>query len=305
MQNRKRSKCPMVNKSWLLLALLLMFGAVLPAQETEDAGGPPTRLDRLLENAGQMQVKVTLDRTTLYFPGETATVTVTLANPTSGPLEIPDPGAPGASAFAVSRQGDAGPGVKWGMAPFDPLPPDIPSTVVTYGDSVTLVFHPEDKLVRPWQTYGEMPPGPGKYRLYYNLLGDGAPAEFEVGAPVLEDSVIVPLQRFKTYQEKGMANQKTTQYAALAVAVRLGSEHLIFVGRKDVRTTDDVETGKDGTLTKGTAQDGAPWVRVATVPGKVTSLKATADVSGLITVEYTTADGGGGKVHLDENRRPL
>jgi hypothetical protein len=34
-------------------------------------------------------------------------------------------------------------------------------------------------------------------------------------------------------------------------------------------------------------------------------LKGTADATGLITLEYTTADGGGGKIYLDKSRHPL
>jgi hypothetical protein len=297
----------MINKTWLLLALFLLPRAELHAQQA-DGDGPPSRLEGLWDNLIHMQVTITLDRSTPYFPGETATVTVTLTNPTSAPLEIPDPRAPGVSAFGVSKQG--GPGTRdkseWSLCePFDLLPPDVPSTVVPPGKSLTLVFHPEDKLVTPWVLYGEMPAYPGMYRLYYVLADGDQSLEFQVGAPVLEASAIVPLQEFKTYQGRGMAKPKTTQYAAIAVAVRLDNEHLLFVGREDVRTTDEAETGEDGTLTSGTARDGAPWVRLRTVPSSVTSLKGTADATGLITLEYTTADGGGGKIYLDKSRHPL
>ena len=298
----------MIKKTRLLLALFLIFGAVLRAQQADDEGGPPTRLENLSDNLDQMQVVVTLDRTTPYFPGETATVTVTLTNPTSAPLEIPDPRAPEASAFAISKRG--GPGTKdkseWSTCePSDPIPPDIPSTVILPGKSLTVAFHPEDKLVTPWELYGEMPAEPGVYRLYYSLADETQPLEFEVGAPVLEASAIVPLQEFKTYQEKGMARPKTLQYAATIVAVRLAGEHLLLAAQDDAPTTYAVDTEEDGTLASARAQHGAPWVRLLTVPAKVTNLTGVADPSGMITLEYTTADGGGGRLYLDKNRHPL
>jgi hypothetical protein len=298
----------MIKKTWLLLAVFLLFGAAPPARATGGESGPQDRLERLWDNLNHMQVTVTLDRSTPYFPGETATVTVTLANPTSAPLEIPGPQAPGVAAFAISMLG--GPFTKskseWStFEPFDPTPEDVPSTVVPPGKSLTLVFHPEDRLVPPWETYGEMPAYPGMYRLYCALADLTQPLEFQVGAPVLEASAIVPLQEFKTYQEPGMDKPETVQKAAAIVAVRLGGEHLLLAAQHNTTTTSKVETEEDGTLTSGETHGGAPWVRLLTVPSKVTSLKGTADATGLITLEYTTADGGGGKIYLDKNRHPL
>ena len=297
----------MINKTWLLLALFLLPRAELHAQQA-DGDGPPSRLEGLWDNLIHMQVTITLDRSTPYFPGETATVTVTLTNPTSAPLEIPDPRAPGVSAFGVSKQG--GPGTRdkseWSLCePFDLLPPDVPSTVVPPGKSLTLVFHPEDKLVMPWELHGEMPTGPGTYRLYYVLADETQPLEFQVGAPVLEASAIVPLQEFETYQEEGMARPRTLQYAATIVAVQLAGEHVLLAAQNDAPTTYAVETEEDGTLTTRETHGGAPWVRLRTVPSVVTSLKGTAAATGLITLEYTTADGGGGKIYLDKSRHPL
>jgi hypothetical protein len=287
-----------------LLVVLLVFGGVLQAQD--DDNGPPTRLDKLSDNLNQLKVAVVLDRTTPYFPGETATITVTLTNPTSAPLEIPDPRAPGGSGFQPSMLG--GPGTKdkseW-SAFFEPLdlPPDIPSTVIPAGQSLMVTFHPEDKLVYPWELYGEMPTNPGMHRLYY--WPGGGHVEFEVGVPVLEASAIVPLQEFWTYKYKDMKEPKTVRLAAMIVAARLNGEHVLFAAQHNAATTRLIEAKEDGTLSGGDTASGAPWVRLATVPSKVTKLSGTADPTGQVTLEYTTEDGRSGKVYLDKSRHPL
>jgi hypothetical protein len=143
---------------------------------------------------------------------------------------------------------------------------------------------------------------PGKERLQPLL---GGSVTFQIGAPVLEASAIVPLQEFKTFRDDGMDEPETLQYAALSVAVRVGDEHVVLVSSDNMPTTYTIEANKDGTLSYRTAIAGAPWVRLATVPAKVTKLTGTADPSGQITLEYTTEDGGGGKIYLDKSRHPL
>jgi hypothetical protein len=147
-----------------------------------------------------------------------------------------------------------------------------------------------------------MPTRPANYRLRFRL---GGQVGFQIGAPVLEASAIVPLQEFKTFRDDGMEEPETLQSAAMVVAVSLGGENMLFAAQHNMITTYRIDTAKDGTLSKGDAISGAPWIRLTTVPAKVTKLTGTADPSGQITLEYTTEDGGGGKIYLDKNRHPL
>jgi len=288
-------------KAWQVMIALAVTGSVARGQDDSDARSQ--RQDLLAENLAQVHFAVGVDRATPYFPGETATVTVTLTNPTSASLEVLDPRTPGMAGFALSMLG--GPGTKeeseWSVPePFRPPVSDLdPTTILQPSQSITMTFHPEDKSVPPWNPHNSMPLHPGNYRLRFRLGGE---VEFQVGAPFLETSAIVPLQEFKTYQEDGMTEPETLQYAATIVAVRLNGEHLLFAARHNVITTHEVKAEKDGTLS---TRGGEPWVRLLAVPAKVTRLSGSADPNGLITLEYTTEDGHAGRVYLDKDRHPL
>jgi hypothetical protein len=143
---------------------------------------------------------------------------------------------------------------------------------------------------------------------------------------MLETSAVVPLPIFKTYQNKDMKEPKTQQYAAMIVAVELNGEHLLFVAQHNVLSTYEIKTGreltdadrlawkhgmrtgwaeqraKDRTLSSGTITAGIPWVRLATSPSPIASLKGTTDEKGRITIQYTTSDGVPQTVHLNESR---
>jgi hypothetical protein len=94
----------MMKASALQLVLTLaVAGGVMRCQDASDAR--LRRQDLLANNIEQLRFSVGLDRSTPYFPGETGTITVTLTNPTSAPLQILDPTAPGVASFTLSIQG--------------------------------------------------------------------------------------------------------------------------------------------------------------------------------------------------------
>jgi hypothetical protein len=232
-----------------------------------------------------------VDRDTPYFPGEPMKVEIKITNPTSSPLEIPDPNDPAVQCFKGNAEESC------------EVPLAVRSTTIQPGQVITLNFDGEDAAsVKRWGVWGAAPTEAGKYTIRYLL---GGSVEFEVGAPVVEASAMVPLPVFKTYQWKDMKEPETLQYAAILLAARLGDEHLLLVGRGNMPTTYRIRPNRnDGTLSGGDAGTVAPWIRLATAPSAITSLKGTADAKGRITVEYTTSGGAPQTLYLNEDRRP-
>jgi hypothetical protein len=273
-----------------ILGACMAFGQA-PANPDDDTGGPPNlsadqaRYIGIMTNLERVDIQVTTDRD-LYFPGETIKMTLKITNPTAAPLEIPDPNDPKAQGFRRINS----------------IPSDVRSVVLQPGQTVTLTVDSEGNGAGPPWWLKEAACAPGKERLQPLL---GGSVTFQIGAPVLEASAMVPLGLFKTSQDEGMDQPETSQYGVMIVAVQMNGEHLILAALHNLRTDYRIETNKDGTLSDRAAIAGAPWVRLATVPAKVTKLTGTADPSGQITLDHTTEDGGGGKIYLDKSRHPL
>ncbi|MGA2434273.1 MAG: hypothetical protein ABSG25_03215, partial [Bryobacteraceae bacterium] len=178
--------------------------------------------------------------------------------------------------------------------------------IIQPGQTITLTFHPEEKLVVPWLWWGQLGLGgyPGSHRLEY-LLGTSTIdyVDYEVGAPILESSVLVPLHVFKTWTSKGEHELTTEQQAAMIVAVQLAGEHVLFAATKNTTARLKIKPEKDGSFSDSLL--GAPWIRLATVSSKITTLTATTDADDRITLKYATANGTTGTIYLDKNRHPL
>ncbi len=311
------------NLSWSVIALAAICTG-LRAQDANDAliEARIAREKLLTANLSQVRAVISLDRATPYFPGEAATVTVTMTNPTSTPLEIPDPRVPEGPSFEYSRQGGPGTKDKSEWPPFSGSRPwDLnPTFVMQPGQSISMTF-PSDQCGHPCQAFDTMPMSPGSYRMRFRIGRDneglrndidsseahgwaiGDAIEFQVAAPELEAWTLVPLQEFSTFQDKGVEKPETLQSATMIVAVLINGEHLVMAAQHKTITTDKIlERDKEDNRW---AYGGEPWVRLATLHSKVTKLSGEADPTGRITLEYTTEDGGGSRVHLDENRHPL
>jgi len=116
-------------------------------------------------------------------------------------------------------------------------------------------------------------------------------------------ATVMPLQSFKTYQWKDMKERKTYREEALLIAARMGDDHLLMASQGNISATYKAPASPEGSIPEGWVGAGKPWIRIATSPSPITSLKGTADDKGLITVEYTTADGvQHPPLHLDEKR---
>lgn len=287
-----------------ILCAVALHAQVAGNDEDDDSGRPPAlspelaRYMRLMHNLGQAKVTASADRA-LYFPGEAMKLTLTVTNPTSQPLEIPDPNDPGTQRVrGCIADSEA--------IPLDPANPpgairrDVHSVILQPGQSVTLTADSEDEETAERWCLG--PTGPGEETMKFLL---GGTLTVQTGSPLLEASALVPLQVFHAYQGKDMKQPKTVQKAAAIVAARLNGEHVVMVAQHNVSVGRKIVPGRDGALSPGDVVSLAPWVRLATVTSKVTKLSGTADATGRITLEYTTEDGGGSRVYLDQNRHPL
>ncbi|MGA2434272.1 MAG: hypothetical protein ABSG25_03210 [Bryobacteraceae bacterium] len=286
---------------WYLITAVALLGPSLRAQVVDldriyDEHDPAQvvahiaaedRVKRLVSNSEQLAYTLTVDRNTPYFPGELIKLEIAITNPTSSPLEIPDPNDPLVHCF------------KGGVEDACHVPLAVKSTIIQPGQVITVIIDGEDKESAKRWNLEWVSPMPGKCSRRYLL---GGRVEYEVGKPILEASALVPLQVFKTYQWKGMKEPRTVQKAAMIVAVQLNGEHLLFVGQDNVNTTYKVKPEKDGTFSD--ASMCAPWVRLDTSSSAITSLKGTADDKGRITIQYAAADGAPHALFLDETRHP-
>ncbi len=262
------------------------------------------RIDQLEDNVGRLNIAISVDRSTPYFPYELATITVTIKNSMNAPLEIPDPNDPDMQKFNYKIKLNS----KWVMAESESdyfqWPPldKLRTTIFQPGQAMTLTFHPEEGLIEPWlDGRGRWAIGaPGSHRLVYLL---GGSADYEVGKPILEASAIIPLHSTRTWIAGGGSTKtRSAQEAAMIVAVQLAGEHVLLAGGRNATTNFEIEPKKkDGSF--DAAVSGAPWIRLATVPFAVTSIKATADGKDRISIQYT-AGGAARTMHLDETRHP-
>ena len=281
-----------------VLAILCSLSLRAQTGRDDDTGPSPeaVRFSTLITNLRQAKVTLLTDRE-VYFPGEVLKLTVTVTNPTSQPLEIPDPNDPRAQRI----KGCYADYEDWGSSYSDPRNPrgaiglDVRRVILQPGQSISLTVDSEDKAAAAQWCLS----GAGEGTLSTIL---GGSVTVHTSAPVLETWAIVPLQEFKTIQQKYMKEPKTVQQAVEIVAVRLGGEHLVMVSKGNVSATYKVEAEQDGTFD---ARGGGAWVRLATPHSKVAKLSGTADPSGQITLEYSTEDGGGSRISLDKNRHPL
>jgi hypothetical protein len=279
--------------------LLILLATLVHSQSTAET--PFDRLNRLIANYADLKVDISSDRTT-YFPGEPGQITISIFNPTSAALEVPDVRNSGAQGFDLLLKGFmTKPGTDWSTPqyPVGPPPLTVPSTFVQPGQRILLTFRTLDQNVQPWIDTGSMPSSPGPYRLAYRL---GGSVDFEVGAPLVEVAAMATLHRTRTYWDDD-GNQISEPLAAVVLAAGLGGDHLLLIAGKDMPSTYQVETNPDQTL--DAAQVGQPWIRLRSVKSRITSLKATADASDLITIQYTTSDGTTQTVHLDSTRHAI
>ena len=99
------------------MRIFVMVAAIAGLSQLSAQRGPRDlyRVERtavLNRNTGLLRMAVAMDRTE-YFPGESAQISVSIVNPTTGPLEVYEPFHPGTGFIEIRIKKGDGPNVDW------------------------------------------------------------------------------------------------------------------------------------------------------------------------------------------------
>ncbi len=265
---------------------------------------PPTRVERIMENASNLRVTITLDRS-VYIIGEVGVAIVTITNPTSQPLEIPKPESNEASALDLCSKKSpyvVDLGLDWGCRDDLDIKDDIQSRMIRPFESVTFRIRSDDKHGAnnsSWIGGGTMGDTPGPRLLRYRLGGLSlAEIQFPVIAPILETWTAAVLKK-KAQYEGDRGEVLYAPHKVHVIAAQMGQEHVILVAKTNLTCKCDPKADQSGKLVRAT---GRPFFRVATLAQPIVRMSATTDAKDVIAIEYTTADGHTGVIHLNEKR---
>lgn len=286
-------------------AILFLSCTTLNAQLLP--GSPQQDHQRALRsNAIKLKVTLALDRKE-YLPGETGQVTITLANPTSGPLDVYQPfrSATGLiQAFPTETVGGVTVVTGGDQTCCRIIPDETPTYVMASGESMSGTFDSRGKHFDSSEPLAFVPFEPGEYRLVYTH-GAGN-TDFKVAQATIEAFVSVPFQKPGKEISNGKAYDLPRR--AMLVVLRTGTAHYVIVTVRDVFGADfdyrsKLIIGKN--LDFAMAREIAPYQRIATSTQPIVAVQGTADAQENITVTWASADGQKGTVYVGSDRRPL
>jgi hypothetical protein len=150
-------------------------------------------LATLLANTQELQVQVTLDHPT-YFPGEAAVVTITVTNPTSGPLPVLAPFSHDTGCLVTYNRPAGGPPSPYGADTVcDGLPIAAHETVIAAGAQAQIELNGCCEMFDFGGSGVDIPEAPGTYTINYFYAGSGS-APFSVVVPHLDAAGVVQMQ---------------------------------------------------------------------------------------------------------------
>jgi hypothetical protein len=303
------------------LSLITVFCCLVAdgQQEIYPVGGPipgsRIRENELRASSGKLRVTVSLDQQE-YLPGEAAEVTISIANPTSRPLEVFEPFKTATGGFWIDAQ--RGPGKN---PQYYPTEPDCcyalstaPTRWFAAGETITRTFRLSDTRAQGEIGGVQVPKGPGSYRLYF-LYDTLTPVNFTVIPASLSLDAYVPLQTGGQYT----IGEKTSQFqrrVPIAV-VDAGGKHYVIASLKSQGSP--ILRDARGTALPGWQDDLAPYVRVSSHDQPIVSLSGIerAQSNGVATnasaspqgqenllLSWTTADGKQLTANLGPDRKP-
>ena len=311
------------SKTHLILACCILGAASHAIAQVVVRGEPvrsPQEYQRLLDNTRKLQVTLQLDKEK-YFPGEDATLTITIANPSATPLEVFEPLSSRTGGVNVYFQGDpANPAPNphsWRRLsphPYGPLEGvdrDAPAVWVFPGQPATkkcIVSDPSSRA--PVKANGRvsmsvcdgfgMMEFEGDYQIRYNY-GSGAAVGFTVVWPQFEQWTDV---RFAKEAEpkasRGPAYSHIGRFVRFAV-LGYQNSHIIIVA---LSTSSSAPPRADpsGKFTGDLSRKFSPFRRIATSTVPITALQAVADNSENITLTYKDQAGRSSTIKLNANR---
>jgi hypothetical protein len=261
---------------------------ILTVTITAIASSPPAPRQSV-ENTKQLQGTLSLDRDT-YFPGEVALFTVTVRNPESGLLEIPEPFSSVNGCFALRKLLEGGVALPLSAQPI------CPSRVAETSTQATAILGPSEQRQAILSSETLMsamdapaPPvlnRPGYYQLEYLYYYLHPSAVFRVVTPHLDASTVVQLQDV-TYTDPNTGRNVRLPAYLHVLALRWNNQSYICVSQFPGSTAQAVSADAHGDF----SGSDFPYVRIATSPEAVKSMNATVDAHDRLTVLWLDAAG--------------
>ena len=265
---------------------------ILAATFTAVAAGPPVS-ETTIENTRQLQSTLSLDRDT-YFPGEAGFFTVTVRNPGSTPLEVPDPFSAGSSCFAMRKLLEGGTSIPLSTQPV------CPSRVVETGAQTTAILAGGDQrqtivssdtlaLALDANATAPGPPvlnRPGYYQVEYVYHHLHPSVVFRVVAPHLDADTVVRLQDV-TYTDPNTGKPVRLPAYLHVLALRWNSQTFICVSQFPDSGGKGVSADARGDFPGA----GFPYVRIATSQEPIRFLNATVDANDRLSVLWLDTAG--------------
>jgi hypothetical protein len=272
----------MPNTPILLLTLTMTAaGAGLPA---------PTAA---VENTRQLQGTLTADRDT-YFPGEAAMFTLTLKNPSSGSLEVPEPYSSANSCFELRKLLEGGVSLPLSARPICPsriVDTKSRSTAVLGAgeerqsliSSDTLMSGSEELSVSQGPAVLNRP---GYYQIEYSYHHVNPSVVFRVVTPRLDTATVLKLPDI-TYGDPSTGRTISVPAYMHLFALRWNNQSYICISQSPDSSGRAVAGDAHGDF-EGTD---FPYVRIATSTEAIRSLNASVDAHDRLTVIWVDAAG--------------
>ena len=183
-------------------------------------------LTALLANTQELQVQLGLDQST-YFPGEAAVVTITVTNPTSGPLQVLTPFSNGTGCLVTYNQPAGGTPSPYGADnTCAGLPVAVPTTVLPAGARIQTQLNPCCDMFDFGGGSIDIPEGPGTYSVNYLYSGSvGAP--FSVVVPHLDAAAVVQMADVSSIDPTTGGTVQQHSFVHL-MALRSGNQSYIY-----------------------------------------------------------------------------
>ena len=241
----------------------------------------------LMSNTLQLKTSLSLDRT-VYFPGEAALVTITVQNPTAGPLAALAPFSIATGCLDLVQLSRNAPALMSAerICSFRPVDSDTPTTIFAAGEQRQRNFNSYDPMFETGMyvlgDYEAVPRGPGDYWLRYDFA-NGAEAAFRVVVPHVDAAAFARVPDGSYVDPITGATVPTEEYMH-AFALRWNNQSFLCVTQSSTSMARIVAADPNGNFDPG----GSPseYFRVATSQNPVASISLTSDASGNLTLQW-------------------
>ena len=239
----------------------------------------------LSSNTGQLNVQIALDRTA-YFPGEAAVVTITVTNPTSGPLQVLTPFSNGTGCLVTYNQPAGGTPSPYGADnTCAGLPAAVPTTVLAAGERVQTQLNPCCDMFDFGGDGVDIPETPGTYSVNY-LYSSSVGAPFSVVVPHLDAAAVVQMADVSSIDPTGGRTVQQHSYVHL-MALRSGNQSYICATISPVAGGQPVSADANGNFSSGEGR----YRRIATSQNPVVAISGTTDGAGNLRIQWQDSTG--------------